>query len=441
MAKSPLKHLQSVLFGGLAFAGCSSGSAPLPSNVATDGGSYDSGATDSGSGSVADSTADSGKSEGGTSEGGAGADGSAPPKIPNPRLATLGAGAARDLGAYTCEELAGFPGRSCVSIWEYSGFAYDNVHQQMLMFGSGHAATVRTDIAYLDLQGDLQWQSAYPSTPFSAMTLANMDLDRGFWKSTGHPVQHHTYDQLSWVPETGRLVDFLSNAIVLYGQEYPRDFPEGTRSSDLHEYDPVAKIWSHYTQPMRVPPYGAAEYDPASKRILYLSRYGLWSYDPQSHKVIEEPLILPGQTLSYAQNLVWAGESGVHYYMMADGEVLRLTYRAGTPAQATLTPVRTTGPRPPVLASPPEPSETGWGFDPKRKRVCGGLHEGLIYCFAPASSEWTAHPVVLQAGAKANLGAMAHHAVQFDPVSDVLVFLTKSTPSEPPHTVVWRPTN
>ncbi len=126
---------------------------------------------------------------------------------PNLRLASLPDNTAMDLGPYTCNAPADDPFR-CETITDYSGFVYDGVNHQLLMFGGGHSATHRTDVDAFSFK-TLTWSSAYPSTLCRDMRLSNRGLVRGDWLTTGHPIARHTYDMLVWADNVKRLLLLL----------------------------------------------------------------------------------------------------------------------------------------------------------------------------------------------------------------------------------------
>jgi hypothetical protein len=123
---------------------------------------------------------------------------------PNPTLTSIPANTALSLGRYN--PVGDFPcgGETIIS---YSRFNYDSVNNQMLMWGGGHAGTARDDVDVLDLNNPaLQWQSAYPTTPLSAMRPSNYDQLHRSWISTGHPVSAHSYDHMVFAQNTGELI-------------------------------------------------------------------------------------------------------------------------------------------------------------------------------------------------------------------------------------------
>ncbi len=431
------RHFAAIAAQSMAFAlGCSMPFSALPpvdqnSTVPMAPGMDAGGAADAGQ-----SVSDAGSS---TSDAG-----TAPGPGPNPFFANLVPAAARDLGLYTCDELAGHEGfetERCQRVTDYSGFAYDSKRSALLMFGGGHAATVKTDVQRLDLTAPtLRWTSAYASTPLTQMTLDNLDAARSLWRSSGHPVQRHTYDHLSYVPTTDRLVLLAGPGVVLYTQAYPADFPGETTGSDQFEYDPQTKQWSHFAATEVIDKYGASSFDPKSNRVLFLGRDGLTAYDPVTHSLTRAlgPTELP---LAYAQNMVYAEKAGAHFYLRSDGRVFRVDYQSQNPTASTVAELTVTGDKPQVaqpVDSFPDSSETGWAYDSKRHRICGALREGFMFCFDPETKAMSKHRVQGETDASP-LTSIIFHTLQYDPINDVFVFLTEGKAPYTKRTAAWRP--
>lgn len=362
---------------------------------------------------------------------------------PNPALTDLAPGNVRDLGPYTCVDIAGAY-QPCDHVSDYSGFVYDADDHRMLMFGGGHAASITTDVPELDLAADpLVWAPAYPSTPYEAMTLDNLDQVATSWRSTGHPLARHTIDMMAYSPQARRLVMLpATNSFVLYTQGYPADFPGDLNTGgDVFEYDPVARTWSSYPAAAGISlGYGASAYDPPSGDVIALGRTGLYRYQPASHTLeqVQDAQALP---FAYLQNLTYAESTDTHYYLRSDGVVLSLVYDRVTPSASVITQVDVHG-TPPTPASDvetiPDDSETGWAYDSARGRICGALTSGTMYCFDPASSTFTAHALTAE-GDALPLDSIVFHTIQYDPVDDVFVFLTRGPDGYTRHTAAWRP--
>jgi hypothetical protein len=357
------------------------------------------------------------------------------PFAANPRFLGMAPGDLLDLGAYLCNDPADWKsGYPCATVTDYSGFTYDAKRHRMVMFGGGHAATARTDIRALDLSGALTWESDYPSTPWSEMTRANADLTKSIWVSTGHPIQHHTYDQLVYVPTTDRLLDMTpQTGRILYSTGYPADMPPESISTDVFEYDANTKHWQTFSAPPRWAPYGATSFDPPSGLVLAFGVNGLWSWDPVRH-LAAKVLPLGDPAISYGQNMVYMPSIDAHLYVRADGIVFRVDFNRAKPADSRVSRVTTSGAAPAMRVDTlPDASETGWAVDSKRNRVCGGLLAGVFYCLDAATFTWTAHPL----GGSKPPQRFAFHTVQLDPINDVYIFLSL----DERHTYAWRPTN
>jgi hypothetical protein len=380
------------------------------------------------------SSADAAGTEAGPSPDGGTADAAPKPFAVNPRFSGMTPGSLTDLGAYKCEDPKDWKsGYDCSTITDYSGFAYDSKRHRMVMFGGGHAATARTDVRALDLSGPLTWESDYPSMPWGDMTRANADLVKSIWISTGHPMQHHTYDQLVYVPTIDRLVDMApASGRILYSMGYPSDMPPESTSTDVFEYNADSKAWKSYSTPPRWAAYGATSFDPPSGLVLSLGIEGLWSWDPAAH-VAAKVLSLSGQKLSYGQNMVYVPSIDAHLYLRADGIVFRAAFNRNAPAESSLTLLATKGSAPPAtkVDEAPDPTETGWALDAKRNRVCGGLISGTFYCLDVATLSWSAHPLP---GATPPQ-RFAFHTIQYDPINDVYIFISLAER----HTYAWRP--
>jgi hypothetical protein len=86
----------------------------------------------------------------------------------------------------------------------------------------------------------------------------------------------------------------------------------------------------------------------------------------------------------------------------------------------------------------PDDSETGWAYDSARGRICGALSDATMYCFDPVTSTFSAHTLVAE-DQSLPLDAIVFHTIQYDPVDDVFVFLTRGPDGYTRHTAVWHP--
>ena len=331
------------------------------------------------------------------------------PVLPNPELSTLPANTAVDRGVYTCDQPAD-RSSGCEAITDFSGLKYDPSTGRMLMFGGGAEGDVsRTDIATFDL-GTLEWGSLYPSTLVSAMTSANQDRDKGAWKSTGHPIGRPTFDMLA-VAEVGTRKHFI---ILTSG-----GISDGAR---IAHYDLEAQQWTYSAARANDRWYfaAAAAVDPISKKIIIVGPNAqagagnLWVYDPVNQQVTTGPAV---PDTGYSNNLVYFPPNQ-KMYLMARGtpttvfEVTldRSDWRASTVTRVT------------DMTGTPSSAETGWAYDAVNQIIGGGVNEGTFYAYDPATRTWTSRTIQPRAGG--SIGTVAFHALDYDPVNNVYVFVT-----------------
>ena len=351
---------------------------------------------------------------------------------PHPLLAPLHANQARDLGPYACTQMAG--DQSCAEITDYSRFTYDPSGHQMLMFGGGHATTFRDDVDVLALSphSTLRWAPAYASTPCTAMTLENFDQARGVWTSTGHPLSRHTYDMLVMTPQGLILLAGLTGRGGCAPNPPGRDpfFVPGK----IHHYNPATRTWTAGGSMSNWGPWNSAEYDPPSGKILvvgYNSHAGagtLWLYDPVTKQSSATGISIPdaGQT----DNLVYYPPTQKHYLIRKDGALFEVTLNRSNFAASTVSAVRgTTGPL-------PSSGETGWAYDSANQIIGGGVHNGIFYAYHPPTKTWTARTMQPLSGGP--IGTVAFHALEYDPVNNVFIFLTNGPSGRHTWAYRWR---
>jgi hypothetical protein len=342
----------------------------------------------------------------------------------NPALTAIGANTALDLGRYVCPEPVGDPVPSCGTITDYSGFAYDSTRHQMLMFGGGHAASFRDDVSVFSTAA-LTWTSAYTATPCTDMTIANMDTATGSWKTTGIPFSRHTYDMQVYVPSVQRYMLFIGP----FGRGGCS--PIGPNGEDLFfgpltvsEYDPTARTWTLSATKRDWNALGAAEYDPASGKVILFSNYGLWSYDPVSKDAIQhqQQYTMP---LGYAENLVLYPPNGKMYYIRSSSPttttVYEITLDRANLANSTVREVTGISGDAPVGIG-----ESGWAYDTVNQVIGGGVKDGVFYAFDPVAKTWTAKTIQRSPASAPAIGTQAFHALAFDPVNGVFIFITDS---------------
>jgi hypothetical protein len=372
-------------------------------------------ASDSGTSSTADQTT-------ATSPSSTGAE--APPsgRAPHPTLSALPANTALDLGPYT----GGGQVPECYdprAITDYSRFTYDPIHHQMLLFGGGHASTPRTDVDVFN-PDTLAWTSAYPSQ--ANFAAANLDPSRAAWKESGHPLARHTYDLLPFAANTGELILMTGTdgkAACAPGD----DVTYWSMTSKIAHYNPVTRTWSWTSVSVPFQPALTAEYDPVSGMIIHMGSAGfddigwslsLFTYDPVN-RVYQRRLDLPPEDMSYAQNLVYFPPTDKMYYIVGDGRVWEITLNRSDWSRTKIEPI-------PVSGTRPNAPETGWAYDAANRIIGGGITNGVFYAFDPLTRTWTSRAIQVQSSSGAVPRYVAFHALDYDPVNQVFLFLGTS---------------
>ena len=351
-------------------------------------------------------------------------------RLPNPLLLNLPDNTALDLGKYTTDQLTTTCETYPIRITDYSRFTYDPVHHQMLMFGGGHATTPRTDVDVFN-PNTLTWGSAYNSTPVSEMVESNLDRVNGFWISTGHPPADHTYDLLPFAPNTGELILMSPGYIGAYCIQLANEYLGGK----VRHYNPVTKTWRASRVQMSVfDDLGSAEYDPPSGLIVFVSRAGLWTYDPVG-EVAAQRLVMPGTiaaNLGYDHNLIYFPPNQKHYLInrATPTQVFEFTLNRNNWSASAV--VEVTG-----MSNVPNGFDgvaTGFAYDSVNRMIGGGVSSGVFYAYDPLTKVWTAK-VMLTQPAGLTVGTVAFHALDYDPINNVFIFLGNQTDA---HTWAYR---
>jgi hypothetical protein len=346
----------------------------------------------------------------------------------NPAFDALGDNTALDLGPFTCTVPQG-DGYPCRSVTDYSGFVYDPSRHRLLMFGGGHATTF-TDAVFEFDPDTLLWSERYAPTPCTSafMSQANFDAVRSAWKSgpSGpypRPISRHTYDLLA-------VAAGLPELILLRGPNGESgSCPPGATGYDYAgegraaHYDLNTDIWSFSAtaggdgSPYTQAEYTAAEYDPISGKVVLLGRYGLYVYDPvtrvKTRAVDNYNQNVFGTDLGYANHLVYyPPDQRMYYFDRNASRVVELTLDRSDLSRSTIRVLATTGPYPPH-------QEPGYAYDGVSQVIGGAVTDDLFYVFDPRSRAWTSQAI--QGGAP---GTQAFHALAYDPVDNVFLFLT-----------------
>jgi hypothetical protein len=347
---------------------------------------------------------------------------------PHPSLASLPGNTVKDLGPYTCTEVQGEPPGRCRLVTDYSAMVYDRNRHRMVVFGGGHTSTNYDSLNTFDL-ASLKWVEEYPPTPCTAITAPNFDAAKGLWRSGPGPgpypraAARHTTDQLVILGDELIVLAYVEgNGPCSSLPKYTSyDF---TAQSKVSHYDFRARSWSFHAAEGGQQWPGTA-YDPVSNKIALLGVVGLEIYDPVS-KSKTRPIDLTrvygvknekGGTLQnllrYNNNLVYYPPNRKMYYFEAAArQVYELDLNRADFTKSTITRLETTG-------TPPPSAPMGYAYDPVSRTIGGGPVQNTFYTFDPGSKAWKGQTV--QGGTP---GSVAFHAIDYDPVNNVFVFIT-----------------
>jgi hypothetical protein len=399
-------------------SGCGSDDSHSPANVAgaagDNRGAYEAGVEGGSGGSQPSDAATN-----------VGNDGPARPRAANPKLAGIADGGALDLGKFTCSSPDGEGANSCRQITDYSGFVYDPKNHQMLAFGGGHATTMTDSVVALALGGDLLWKSLYAPTPCMLMGPSNLDSALGAWKAgpSGpypRPISAHTYDFHGVAVE--------QNELVLLGRLFTGGSCSGVGndvSGPIAHFDLAAQTWSFSADPKTsgfVANMSATALDPTMNKFIALGTGGLSVYDAATRTMQHVADTLPSavgkavaiDSLGYANHMVYFPPLDTFYYFLRGAPVA--TYALNLDrvnlAQSTLDVVLTQGPTSPH-------QEPAYDYDATNHVIGGGVADSTFYVFDPMSKTWSS-----QAIAGGMPGVLAFHALRYDPVDNVFIFVT-----------------
>jgi hypothetical protein len=349
------------------------------------------------------------------------------PFAKNPRLSGLADNTALDLGRFSCLPVPGEAPEMCRLATDYSGFVYDPHHHAMLSFGGGHATTMTDSVHVLDLGGALTWTDAYAPTPCASMNAGNLDEETGAWLSGAsgpypRPVSTHTYDMLAVAPQLDELIVIART--FTGGNCNPVGNDIGGK---VAHYDRRAGTWSFSATANgstndlagNLP---GSEPDPISGKIVLFGVGGLSVYDPATRVYTHVADSLPDADgndtqvigTGYANHLVYFPPDDRFYFFVRNRpvDVYALRFDRAQPAQSTVERVDSSGPT-------TTHDEPGYDYDAVNQVIGGGVQDSTFFAFDPATRSWSAHAI--QGG---DPGNQAFHALAYDPVDNVFVFVT-----------------
>jgi len=343
---------------------------------------------------------------------------------PNPTLVAIPANTALDLGRLVLETPAG-SAYNAIGVTDYSGFVYEPLTHQMLMFGGGHATT-HTDAVYSFNFSSLSWVSAYHPVPASFYDVANYNATYVAWQNRTNPpmtpLARHTYDTLVVPGQRGTMLMFTRNtttsADVSGADMGGNDWPS---TPYLAQYDTATTTWRWINAGANTPPsaFGniACEYDPVSDMVVIVSQDGLWTYDPKT-ETAARPLTFYITNFGYANDLVYFPPNQKMYYMArgSPGRVFEVTLNRANWAGSTF--VEVTG-----MTNTPSWGEAGWACDTANQVIGGGVQAGQFRAYNPLTKVWTVRTMNVSSSGGYAVGDETFHCLAYDPVDGVFLFI------------------
>lgn len=357
----------------------------------------------------------------------------ATPKIafsPNPRFKKLTDNSVIDLGEFSCTQPLG-DNISCKRVTDFSGLVYDQNHHQLVMFGGGHSASF-TDSVFLFNFNTLTWSEDYLPTPCTAeyMSMENFNKNQAAWIKgpTGpypRPISRHTYDLLA-------IASGLPELIMLIGPNGDSSCPPNSKGYDytyngakVAHYQLEKKIWTFSKSAggdgypfYNFFQYTASEYDPISGMVILLGRYGLYVYDPIKRtkiRIIDNSRNqFVAEDIGYANELVYYPPNDKMYYFNRNSQsVWELSLNRNHLEKSILKKVSVTG-------KYPEHTEPGYAYDSINEIIGGAIFNNTFNFFNPKTMTWAKQVVI-----GGEPGLLASHAIAYDPINNVYIFLTK----------------
>lgn len=172
------------------------------------------------------------------------------------------------LGSGVCVPVGGAEGCGGI-INDWSGGAYDPVHDKMLIWGGGHDGYWGNEIYSFD-PTTFTWKRE--TTP-SVVTATDQNKDP---LDDGKPVSRHTYDHIQYIVHANRLWSRGGSQAT-----------NGGSTGVTWTFDLGSKTWTNMSPTATGAPYptgfgtycGASIYDPVTKKVFLQTVEGLQSYD------------------------------------------------------------------------------------------------------------------------------------------------------------------
>jgi hypothetical protein len=347
---------------------------------------------------------------------------------PNTVLNGLSSNAVKDLGPYTCSAVQGEAPGHCRLITDYSGVVFDKKRRQLVAFGGGHASTNYDALNTFSLD-TLMWREMYkPTDCASIIKPGNYDFARGAWLSGAsgpypRAAARHTYDMMVHAEHTDELI--LLTGVEGNGPCAGLANYTGynfASNGKIAHYNLTQNQWS-FSDTAPEGNFPAAEYDPVSRKIVILGRDGFVIYDPATRtKTKAIQLVIRNANgspvtadVGYANHLVYFPPNDkMYYFQRQTGRTFEITLDRMDFSKSRIVQLETSG-------SPSPHIEPGYVYDSINQIIGGGVSQNTFYAFNPLAKSWTAQR--MQGGAPGN---MAFHAIAYDDINNVYVFITEA---------------
>ena len=334
-----------------------------------------------------------------------------------PSLQNLEPNQAINLGSYPCTGPEPFP--KCQNITDFSSMVYDAKRQQIIMFGGGHASTFTDTVTRFDFNS-LSWSELYPHTPCAAMDKVNHDATNGAWLAGGagpypRPTSRHSYDMLA----------IIDDELILLAGEQPSNgtcAPKGLITKISHtaiaHYDLNNNNWQ-FTQTPTFKFFPGSAVDPVTQEIVLISQREASVYNPKTRN--KRLLANIGLAAGIENSLVYYPPlDAFFYFARRNKETYSKVFKAQPVRSADNTHIIGIVIESVATTGQASPNRRGYAYDSEQRLIGGGVADNRFYTFDPITNHWESRYIL--GGSPAET---AHHALVFDAVNGVYIFISK----------------
>lgn len=287
----------------------------------------------------------------------------------------------------------------------YSGGVYDSVNHQFLVFGGGHWDGSRNDVLAFDI-ATATWSAISETDTSGDHNCGNVDESTpGMLLSSMRPASRHTYDQVEFLPDVGRM-------LVWSGPTYSGiwECSGQTLPADTWLFDPMDGSWEYRNVAGAPQPAGESHcggYDVESGTYYAIQPGAMWSYDVASDTW--SGVEASGSPESPANSRVVTVDTRRRQLWMRP-DVFDVATQTWSVSTAEGAPGRTL-------------SET---YDTENDLII--VHSGAqVFGYSPASDTWEVRDPTNPIEDPAGSGAGPYGRFFYDPVDGVVLFIDYDT--------------